>query len=491
MNKKDIFGCFNHQRCFTQKKVTNILLFLSFIIFSSCSMTPAKKNIKYEFDIASKYNANSFKGHKPTRTKWWKKFNDEKLNKLIENVIKNNLDLKMALGNINILKAQYQISKVKKLPTVNASAGANVARAPIAGFSIDRTTGAMSKAYDSQINDNYSLQLGAMFEIDIFDKYGSLSRSALNNLKASQADYYKVYFLIISQTIMAYYDIKMIKQSINLNEDIIKSYKEELDIEKQKYEAGIGISFNVNSLEQIISSQKAQIEELKKQLKLRKYSLKILLGQYPKDDMIFEDNTKEVLNKLEDLSLGIPSDLLKNRFDIISAHKKLESAREMIGYKKADRFPSISLSAAIGYMNILDLSNFFDSDFITVSSGANINYTVFSYGSKKVAYEQAVEQYNLSLLNYKKTILNAFNEVEGILVKIDSLKKQKENIIESLNYSKKSLEEAKRRFIGGVGEYKTILDLTKSQFSLQINIINLEKGLILTYIDLYRALGKK
>ncbi len=473
--------------------MSRILLFLFIILFiSACSMTPAKKDIKYEFNIAKKYHGKMHsRASHPIKEKWWTKFNDPQLNSLIEDVIKNNLDLKLAMGNINILKAQYQVSKVKKLPTVNASAGANVARTPVAGFSLDRTTGSMSKVYDSQINDSYSLQMNAMFEIDIFDKYGSLSRSALNNLKASKADYYKVYFLIISQTIMAYYDIKTIKKSIKLNEEIIKSYENEYEIQKQKYEAGIGASFNVNSLEQMIFSNKATIEDLKKQLKLRKYSLKILLGKYPSDDSIFDDNIEGITKKLEDLSIGIPSDLLKNRFDILSAKMKLESAREMIGYKKADRYPSISLSAAIGYMNILDLSNFFDSDFITVSGGANINYTVFSYGGKKAAYEQAVEQYNQALLNYKKVILNAFNEVEGILVKIDTLKKQKKYLEQSLLASEKSFNEAKRRYVGGVGEYKTLLDLAKAGSSLKINIINMEKGIILAYIDLYRALGKR
>jgi len=470
-----------------------LVLLLIILLFSSCSMTPEKKDIKFEYDIEQKYEgetSSTSKGFQPA-DKWWTKFNDDKLNSLIEDVIKNNLDLKMALGNINILRAQYQMSKARSMPTVTASAGANVARSPIKGFEIDKTTGKMTQVTTPEINDSYNLQMNAMFEIDFFDKYGALGRSALNNLKSSEADYHKLYFMLISQTISAYFDIKMIKQSIELNKSIIKSYEDELNIQKQKYEAGIGMSFNVNSLEQTIYSNNATIEDLKKQLKLRKYSLKVLLGKYPKDDMLFNDDIEGIVEKLEDLSVGIPSELLKNRFDIISAHRKLDSAREQIGYKKADRFPSISLSAAIGYMNIFDLSNFFDSDFITLSGGANINQTVFSYGSKKAAYEQAVEQYNLSLLNYKKIILNAFNEVESILVKIDALKKQKKFLENSLISSKRSYEEARRRYIGGIGEYKTLLDLVKVMFSLKINILNLEKAVILTYVDLYRALGKK
>jgi multidrug efflux system outer membrane protein len=455
-------------------------------------MTPAKKDIKFNFKIDKKYsndNVVNKKEKSPYETEWWKKFNDEKLNNLIKEVIKNNLDLKLAFGNINILRAQYQLSKVNTMPIVTASGGANIARSPVTGFEVTPT--GMTKTTSAQVNDSYSLQMNAMFELDLFDKYGALSRSALNNLKSSEADYNNVYFMIISQTIMAYYDIKMIKKTIKLNEKIIESYNNELETQKSRYEAGLGASFNVNSLEQTIFANKSTIEDLKKQLTLRKYSLKILLGKYPENDDIFDDNTEQVVEKLEDLSIGIPSDLLKNRFDIISAEKKLESAREQIGYKKADRYPSISLSAAIGYMNILDLGNFFDSDFITMSGGVNVNQTVFSYGSKKAAYEQAVEQYNLSLLNYKKTILNAFNEVESVLIKIATYKKQKEYLTNSLEFSNKSLEEAKRRFVGGIGEYNTLLDLTKAKFSMEINILNIEKGIILSYIELYKSIGKR
>jgi outer membrane protein TolC len=78
-----------------------------------------------------------------------------------------------------------------------------------------------------------------------------------------------------------------------------------------------------------------------------------------------------------------------------------------------------------------------------------------------------------------------------VLIKIATYKKQKEYLTNSLEFSNKSLEEAKRRFVGGIGEYNTLLDLTKAKFSMEINILNIEKGIILSYIELYKSIGKR
>ncbi|MBN2694415.1 TolC family protein [bacterium] len=496
---------------------------LSTIMISSCSLTPEKEVIKLDYDIKKEFNnSENYKKTWENQGEWWSKFDDSILNSLIKKGVENNLDLKNAIFNINILKAQFTISEAKKYPTVTSSASGTISRSPQIATSVGPN--GVTTSYEPTVKDVYSLQVGSTFELDIFDKYGALERAALYNLESSEQDFKQAQLSLISNIITSYFEVYSTELNINLTNQIINIFEEELSLENRKYELGIGTVFNIESLKQNIENYKSNIQQLEQQKKLRKYALKVLIGEYP-EDFIFSfekfqkksvkidsDNSDKNLPsknnenidenidsnylslenkilKLEDVSIGVPSELLKNRYDIKSAEKKMDAAREQIGYSKADQYPSISLNAVVGFLNITDVANFFNTDYLTLSGGANINYSIFSAGTKEAALKQNVERYKQSIVNYKKIVLNAFLEVETALVKIDLLKKQREHIKTSLKHAQNSYNEAEKRYVGGIGEYKTVIDLKKSIFSIKSTIITIDKSILLAYLELYKALN--
>jgi outer membrane protein TolC len=161
-------------------------------------MTPAQKKINFNYTVPKKYkNTDTEKSRSENQGKkkinydkinWWKDFDDGNLRKIIKSVIDNNIELSMALENINILRAQYGISQVKKMPIVSLNGGASVSRSPFMTFNFDRTTQKGERVYEPKVNDTYNLKLGAMFELDLFGKYESLTKSALSNIDSSVSD---------------------------------------------------------------------------------------------------------------------------------------------------------------------------------------------------------------------------------------------------------------------------------------------------------------
>ncbi len=500
---------------FSSRKIAyfRVFSYLSLsLLITSCSLTPEKEDIKFDYEIKKEFNnSENYKKSWEKQGDWWEKFDDSTLNSLVKQGIENNLDLKNAIFNINILKAQFTIAEAKKYPMVTSSASGTLSRSPQITTSMGPT--GVSTSYEPTVKDVYSLQVGSTFELDIFDKYGALERAALYNLEASEEDFKQAQQSVISNIIVSYFDIYATQLNLNLTYEIINIFEDELQLETKKYELGIGTIFNIESLNQSIESYKSNIQQLEQQKKLRKYALKVLLGDYPEDFILeFEKKSKNSENitdeknsnlkldlnyfslenkisKLEDLSIGIPSELLKNRYDIKSAEKKMDSAREQIGFSKGDQYPSISLNAIIGFLNITEVANFFNTDYLTISGGANVNYSIFSAGSKDAALKQNIERYKQSVINYKKTVLNAFLEVESALVKIDLLKKQRKHIKASLQHAQNSYNEAEKRYVGGVGEYKILIDLKKSIFSTKANIITIDKSILSVYLELYKALN--
>ncbi len=470
--------------------IAKITILITILLISSCNMTPVKKDVKLNYKVPDNFNNSNNNNKKIViKDKWWKKFKNENLQIVIEKALKNNLDLKLALTNIKNLETQFTLSKASKYPMINASGGINVARVPKPKISVDTSGGNFktTTTYEPNTNTSYTLQLGLRYELDIFGKYSSLERAAIYNLKASESNYIKVTNMIITQVIKLFYDIKATQKNIIITQKLIEISQEELELQEKRYVLGVGRVFNVEILKQSIEATKSGLEGLNQLLKIKKQMLTTLLGEYPNDNIITDN--KIFLPKLENVEIGIPSELLKRRPDIISAEMQMDAAREQIGYAKADRFPSISLSAALGFINILDFANFFKSDFITVSGGANVNQTILDAGVKSVKLKQAKIRYTQAVLNYKKIILNAFNEVETSLIKIDSIKKQKVFLNNSLEAAKRSYDDAQKRYINGIGYFKTINDLRKSIFSTENNIVNLDKALIFAYIELYVALG--
>lgn len=469
------------------------VMILSLFLFS-CSMAPAKKDLaKDQKDKApEKFVAQSASvtEDEVSPYRWWERFNDETLNEIVDKAIKNNLDIQIAISRVELLDSQFSMARRLRFPMVSAKAGGSYGMAPVMNVSggINQQTGQMEMqtGYKSQSGDSYTLNLGLSFEIDIWGRLKSQEKSVIANLMATKEDMQTVYLSVISQAIMLYNDIRELQTVKKYDSQLADIAAKIHELNKQKYESGAGTLTEVEQSFQQLESAQATLNSSSSDLKKKMNSLLVLIGEYPKG--FLETGNSELPDNYDPIPAGLPSTLLKNRPDIKSAEFKVEAARQDIGAARADLFPKISITGLLGYLNVMEFTKLFTSDFLTASAGADVSYSIAGL-SKYAVVDQKFVMYKQAELNYKKTVLNAFREVEDALLTVENADIQKDSALKRLESMQNIYDNAKSRYEKGVYPYSGLLELQKNIIAMKKLNLTIKKGAVLSRVQLHRALG--
>lgn len=479
--------------------MNNIRVLISLVMFtfmSSCTMAPKMEIHNPKYSIPQNYkNMNSsspVSSDSISQSEWWHSFNDKNLNILIDSVIQSNLDLQLAVSRVELVETKFKISRARRLPTVNASAGYSFTNVPpmVVQFPNDPQSPILNgnKIEIDQGGNKFTLRTGLRFELDVWGKLRAMEKSAIADYKASKEELNTAYLGIIAQAIILYYDIESRKRQNILSEKNLVILGTNLDTQKKRYALGIGNKINLELTTQAYEGAKIKLESSRQMLRLKLHKLSVLVNEYPESIVNNINLNKNLAPKMSTIPMAIPSQLLRTRSDIRSAEFKIESAREGIGVARADFFPNISLTAGIG-LAAGELSKLFSKDVLSENIGVDVNQPVFSGGSKITALKQRKIIYRQQVLSYQKTVLNAFKEVEDALVTIDAVGKQLTATRNLVAASVRARNEMERRYLKGIFPYDKFLEAEKSLFAAKSQLITIENLNIMARVQLHRALG--
>lgn len=473
----------------------NLLLFLIPFFIASCSLAPAKKNVRSEQTVPENFSTETaaVTMDKIAPYKWWKVFNDEQLNGIIDKTVENNVDVLLAVSRVALLEEQFSISRRLRFPMLSAKAGASYGMGPQMGIKkgVDPSTNqpTMEFGFSSKTSGTYTLNTGLSFELDLWGRLRSAEKSALSNLLATKEDLQTVYLSVISQVIILYFEIQELYELERLGLELLDLNEGGYETAKIRYESGSGSSTDMETAFQQFESAKSNILDTRSKIQSKLNAMSVLTGDIPQLEKQKVDKNKKVIFKsFEPVPAGLPSSVLENRADIKSAEFKVEAARMDIGAARADLFPRISLTGILGYINLTEFNNLFTSDYLTASIGGDINYS-FAGASKYAVVDQKKVLYEQSVLNYRKTVLNAFKEVEEALLALENADIQKESVKTRLESMERIQSTAKERFKNGTFPYSQLLELQKTVISLKQIELSIQKGAVLSRVQLHRALG--
>jgi outer membrane protein TolC len=212
--------------------------------------------------------------------------------------------------------------------------------------------------------------------------------------------------------------------------------------------------------------------------------LSVLLGKAPRSPLVI---SRPDLPKPAPMpSTGIPADLLENRPDIKAAQLRLQSAGWNVSAARADRLPSLTLSARAIFENEhLDLL----LDNWLLSLAANLTAPVFDGNRRAAEVDRTMAMKDENLAAYRQTILKAIREVEDALV---TEARQQEHILklkQVIQTARKALDQATLRYRNGLTDYLPVLTQLLSVQDLERDLITQHATLLTNRITLYRSLG--
>lgn len=447
------------------KLLKTVPILIVLFIVAGCSVhSPLINDVKV--DIPDSYSSGETDPSPPVGS-WWERFEDDKLNELMEEALRYNLDITRAYERLQ-----------QSLAIVRAT---NSSRGPALKIEGSRTRAKQAGV----ITNTYQLSAAASFEIDLWNKLGAKTAAARFDALASEEDLRSLYISISAQVADLYYLAVEQRAQLELSDDTIESYRDTLKRVERRYRQGLVPAIDLYQSRENLSSARSQRPIFEQNLATTLNSLSVLTGRFP--DSEIGGSSKELMDA-PGFPAGIPSQLLANRPDIRAAYIRMKAADERVGAAVADRFPSFNLVGTYGGSSD-KVRSVLDSPNILWNFMLQAALPVIDSGRRRAEVEKTEAVVRESLAAYHQTVLNAFKDVEDALAKGRAFKERISMLEETVSASESSLRIAVDRYMQGLTDYLPVLTGQLRLFTAKSSLLKARRQHISDRIQLARALG--
>lgn len=412
--------------------------------------------------------------------KWFEVFKDDKLQELIREALTSNYDLREAVARADAARANYGITRSDQFPTLVGSADVITERRSRSGtFDLpepakrDRTFG--------------SVLLNLLtFEIDIWGRLRRATEAARADLLASEETRKTVIITLVSDVATSYFNLRELDFELEVSKRTLASRQESLRIIKLRQERGVANMLEVRQAEELVYSAAEVIPAIEQAIEQQENFLSFLVGKNPEGILRGIVLTDQQMPP--SVPAGLPSDLIERRPDIRASEQNLISANALIGVAKAAYFPRITLTGFLGFESA-QLSNLFSGSRNVWSFAPQVTQPVFTAGRIKSNVRFTQAQREIFLINYERTIQNAFREVSDSLIayrKVREVRAERELLVRTLQDRSRL---SYMRYSGGVSNLLEALDADRNLFDAELNLARARRDELLTVVQLYKALG--
>jgi len=465
-----------------------ILPIAAALAMTGCTLAPHYS--RPPLPVAAKYPVPDPVGPNPATatTAWQYYFADRRLQQVIATALENNRELRLAAHRVQEARAVYGIQRADLFPTVNA--GGDIIRTRIPGDP-NLTGPAVNLTYKQVALSTVG------WEVDFWGRLRNLKDVALQEYFATEESRRAVIVSLIGDVADTWFRVRELDERILLARRTVASRAESFRIFTRRVEVGSTSRLDLTQVEVLLRQAESLLAELELERDSQKHALTLLVGTpapLPFAEEPFNDQ-----GILQELRVGLPSELLKDRPDIIAAEHDLVAAHANIGAARAAFFPSVVLTGAGGTasveLNGLFLASGFSSNGLFSSTSAtwsflpHISVPIFDAGRNRNNLNLAEARRNYAVANYEKTIQTAFRDVSDALSNQQWLTEQLRVQQATLAAETERARLATLRYNAGSAPYLDVLDAQRDVLSSEQQVVQVRRELLSSRVRLYEALG--
>ncbi len=454
-------------------------LLLTIWLITSCAMIPEYQrpenvtaNVWMKSEHANIQEQKVPESELATHIPWRDFFISEELRKVIELALENNKDLKTAILNIQKAKATYNIQEANSYPHLDGIVDTD-----------------LKGNFASKHTELYQGSLASTsYELDLFGRVKSLEKAALNEYLATKEAKNAATISLIAETAKSYIQLISDIESFKLAEETLAIQQKSYNLIQQSYDYGVATRLDLAQIRTAVETARVNKVLYSRKVILDRNTLNALLGTT-------NTNTLPLANKLEDIVLlqdipvGLPSQVLLKRPDIRQAEYKLKAAGANIGAARAAFYPRISLTGNLGFSSD-ELSKLFaSSNTLVWSFLPSLTVPIFNFGENQAKLEIAEIDQKLAITQYEKTIQQAFKEVADELITRDTISQQLVAQKALVQANQEAYHLSKIRYKQGIDDFLNVLDAQRNLFTAQQTAIQIKKSNLENQIKLYKVLG--
>ncbi|MEY2699640.1 MAG: hypothetical protein RIQ52_395 [Pseudomonadota bacterium] len=405
---------------------------------------------------------------------WWKKFGDPQLPVWIDQALDRNNNIQAAVGSVYKSRAILQQIQMNWIPTVNAGAGFTAME-----HQDNATTGAslgFPGAFTTGFIPNYS--------INILQQLRN-QEQAEANVAATTAARHAIRLAIIGQVAGSYLTLREEQYRLSLQKGLVETLDAIVAKYSDAHREGLISLFTLQQYTIELNRARAEIPVIEYNIVRLGNVIHALLNENPgtlPDSIPFTS-----LESHSIISGNIPSEVLKNRPDILQAEETLRQANANIGVNTSFFFPTIKLTTPFG-LSSSSLGNILSQGKSYWEYQGGVGMPIINLGAFG-AIKAAKGQYYTDYYNYLETVRNAFAAVDSALASHQKYSESLDKLDTFYDITQKRYDNQSIRYREGLVSFPDVLAQRYALYQAAILQAQAKLSQLLSIVRLYQDMG--
>ena len=402
---------------------------------------------------------------------WWSVLDDPLLSELVSRGIAGNLDVEVARERVYEAHQRREFAEAGLFPMARAKAIAT----PQQGYH-GRTP---------------STGLEALWTLDVAGKQRRSIEAAHGDQQAREEDLHDALVSVAAEVVQAYVDLRAVQAHLEIADANLDAQREVAQLANWRAQVGLTSSLDVVRADTDLEQTRAQLPSLYAGVEEAKNRLSLLLGETPGSLADQLEVVKPLPTVPTQVAVGVPADALERRPDVRRAERVLAAETARIGVAKAQEYPTISLTGAVGFNAIspTTFASFTTPPAAAAAAAATISQVLFDHGAIRATIhaQQAVRDEARS--RFEQSVLVALDDVETAMVEYSREQERLQGLVEASASAKDAASLSRERYASGLADFQTVLDSDRSLYALEEQRVASQARVVGDLAHLYRALG--
>ena len=423
-----------------------------------------------------------FDASKSTRigqvSRWWTKFRSAELNRLMDEANTDNLDIAVAVAQLEAAEAQAQITGAALFPTL--SYADNNSRSRSSG------TGSAGRIGSASQRNSLNKQINASYVVDVWGQNRDALEAALHTASASAYQIEVVRLTARASVANNFLIYAGNRERLAVAAENLANAERVLGVLLERKLAGTISDLEVVQQSSLVEIQRANLPLLRQAVEQSRTALALLLGR-PVNDLKLTARSVRRL-RLPTVSPGLPASLLVRRPDVRNAEEQLAAADANVDVARKAFLPTITLSGLIGYQSA-NLANLIRPESLIFNAAAGLTQPIFDGGKLRGQLALSEAQRQQLLETYRKSILSALTDVENALIAIREGAAREAAQQKGVEFARQAFVLAEDRLRQGTTDLQTLLTTQNTLFQAEDTLIQVRLARLQAIVSLYQAIG--
>jgi NodT family efflux transporter outer membrane factor (OMF) lipoprotein len=459
--------------------VRGVLVAATCALLTACAVGPNYK--RPTFDAATAYKEQD--GWKPSepndaldRGAWWGIYNDEVLSGLEAQINISNQNVLAAAASVEEARALVRQARANFWPQVTLNAGRT---RTVEGTAPGEVLGTNTT---STVTD---LGVSGNWEIDLWGRIRRSTESDRASMQASEAALAGARLAAQAELAIDYFELRAQDQLQIILDDIVAAEKQSLKITENRYRVGVAAKADVVSAQTQLLSSQAQQVNAPLQRAILEHAIAVLVGQQPANFSVARTSMR---TDVPTVPAGLPSTLLERRPDVAQAERQVAASNAQIGVAISAFFPTLTITGSDDY-RANTISRLIRTANRVWAIGPSLALSVFDAGLRRAEVAQARAAHEVTVDNYRQTVLAGLQQVEDDIATLRVLEQQAAIEEEAVKAAKEAETLTLNQYKAGTVPYSSVITAQTTRLSSEETALNVLSSRLQASVAMIQALG--